>query len=116
MDKIEPVERMLCVLDATIHVHPAIFAGVPLYGGIGIHDLELVGTLGNTELVARHNRDLREQRALGLPALGTSAYVIEGALGRNGHLDGVARALTRERSSREVRRAGLDAVVYCRVN
>src|ERR1700760_4639722 len=77
MDKIEPVERMLCVLDATIHVHPAIFAGVPLDGGIGIHDLELVGTLGNTELVARHNRDLREQRALGLPALGTSAYVIK---------------------------------------
>jgi hypothetical protein len=88
-------------------VHPAIFAGVPLDGGIGVHDLELVGALGNTQLVARYNRDLREQRALGLPALGTSAYVIEGALGRDAHLDGVARALTRERSSREIRRAGL---------
>src|SRR5881392_1323961 len=30
VDKIEPVERMLCVLDAAIHVHPAIFAGVTL--------------------------------------------------------------------------------------
>src|SRR5215831_1112842 len=75
MDKIEPVERMLCVLDAAIHVHPAIFAGVTLDGRIGIHDLELVGVLGNTQLVARHNRDLREHCARGLPAFGASATV-----------------------------------------
>src|SRR5262245_53454474 len=52
----------------------------------------------------------------GLPAFGASAYVIVGALGRNGHLDGVARTLARKRSSREVRRAGPDAVIHCRMN
>src|SRR5205809_7793912 len=80
VDKIETVERMLRVLDAAIHVHAAIFAGVPLDGRIGIHDLELVCILGNTQLVARHNRHLREQRAFRLPAFGASAYVIIGAL------------------------------------
>jgi hypothetical protein len=107
---------MLCILDAAIHVHPAIFAGVTLDGRIGIHDLELVGVLGNTQLVARHNRDLREHCARGLPAFGASAYVIVGALGRNGYLDGIARTLARKRSSREVRRAGPDAAIHCRMN
>ena len=87
MDEIEPVERMLCVLDAAVHVHAAIPTGVPLNGGIGIHDFEPVGILGNTELVARHNGDLREQCARGLPAFGASTDVIIGALGRNAHLD-----------------------------
>src|SRR6266576_1679893 len=116
MDKIEPVERMLCVLDAAIHVHPAIFAGVPLDGRVGIHGLELVGTLGNTELVARHNRDLREQRALRLPALGASTDVIIGALRRNAHLYGITRALAHKRPSREVRRAGFHTVVHSWMN
>src|SRR5215813_3300035 len=80
MDKIEPVERMLCVLDAAIHVDAAIFAGVPLDGRIGIHDLELVGVLGNTQLVARHNRDLREHCARGLPAFGASADVMHASV------------------------------------
>src|SRR2546425_9479498 len=88
---------MLRVLDAAVHVHAAIPAGVPLNGGVGIHDLELVGVLGNTELVARHNGDLREQCARGLPAFGASTDVIIGALGRNAYLDGIARAFARER-------------------
>jgi hypothetical protein len=42
MDKIEPVERMFRVLDAPIHMHAAIFAGVPLDGRIDVHNLKLV--------------------------------------------------------------------------
>src|SRR6516165_5816974 len=112
MDEVEPVERMLVVLDAAVHVHAAIPAGVPLNGGGGIYDLELVGILGHTELVARHNGDLREQCARGLPAFGASTDVIIGALGRNAHLAGIARAFANERAPREVRRAGTHAVVY----
>src|SRR5262252_1043782 len=100
MDKIEPVERMLGVLDAAIHVHAAIAARVPLDGRIGVYDLELVGILGNTQLVARHNRDLREQRACGLPAFGASAYVIIGALRCDAHLDRIAPAFAYKCSSR----------------
>ena len=37
MDEVEPVERVLGVLDAAVHVHAAIPAGVALNGGIGIH-------------------------------------------------------------------------------
>src|SRR5262249_52036266 len=88
---------MLCVLDAAVHVHAAIPAGVPLNGGIGIHDFELVGALGNTELVARHNGNLRKQCARGLPAFGASTDVIIGTLGRDAHLDGIARAFAHER-------------------
>jgi hypothetical protein len=39
MDKIEAVERVLRIFDAAVHVHAAIFAGVPLDGRIGVHDL-----------------------------------------------------------------------------
>src|SRR5215471_2705595 len=89
---------MLGVLDAAVHVHAAISAGAPLNGCVSIHDLELVGILGHTELVARHNGDLREQCARGLPAFGASTNVIIGALGRNAHLDGIARAFANERA------------------
>src|SRR5262249_55502419 len=64
----------------------------------------------------RHNGDLREQCARGLPAFGASTNVIIGALGRNAHLDGIARAFARECPSREVRRAGPHTVVHCRMN
>src|SRR5262245_65550050 len=87
---------MLGVLDAAVHVHAAIPAGVSLNGGVGIHDLELFSVLGHTELVARHNGDLREQGARRLPALGASTDVIIGALGRHAHLDGIARAFAHE--------------------
>src|SRR5260221_12365279 len=107
---------MLGVLDAAVHVYATIPAGVALNGGVGIHDFQLVGILGHTELVARHDRDLREHRARGLPAFGASTDVIIGALGRNAHLDGIARAFAHERAPREVPRAGPHAVVHWRVN
>src|SRR6266540_3548583 len=107
---------MLRVLDATIHVHSATGAGVPLDRRIGIRDFELFGILGYTQLVARHNSNLREQRACGLPTFGASAYVIIGALRRNAHFDRIARAFASERPSREVRRTGPEAIVHCRMN
>src|SRR5262249_33591677 len=107
---------MLGVLDAAVHVHAAIPAGVPLNGGVGIHDLELFSVLGHTELVARHNGDLREQCACGLPAFGASTAPLTPALGRNAHLDGITRAFASERAPREVWRAGFHAVVHCRMN
>src|SRR5437016_13199464 len=98
---------MLGILDAAVHVYAAIPAGVALNGGIGIHDFELVGILGHTQLVARHDRDLREHRARGLPAFGASTDVIIGALGRNAHLDGIARAFARERPPAKFGEPGL---------
>src|SRR2546427_12293656 len=97
---------MLGVLDAAVHVYAAISAGVALNGGIGIHDFELVGILGHTELVARHDRNLREHRARGLPAFAASTDVIISAPASNTHLDGIARAFAREPAPREARPAG----------
>jgi hypothetical protein len=116
VDEIESVEWMFRVLDAAVHVHAATGAGVALNGRIGVDDLELFGILGDAELVARRNGDLREQRARGLPALGASAHVVIGALGGDRHLDGIARAFALERPSREARRAGRHAIVHCRMN
>src|SRR5438034_10020522 len=116
MDKIETVKRMLRILDAAVHVHAATGARVPLDGRIGVHDFELFGIVRDTQLVTRHNGNLREQRAFGLPAFSASAYVIIGALRRNAHLDGIARALASKRPSREVRRTGSEAIVHCRMN
>ena len=57
MDKVESIKRMLGVLDAAVHVHAALAAGVTLDGGIGVDDLELVGVPGDLQLVARHHGD-----------------------------------------------------------
>src|SRR5882762_126451 len=105
MNEIEPVERMLGVLDPAIHMHTAFGAGVPLNGGIGIHDLQLRGILADADLVARHNGDLREHCPCRLPAFGASAHVIVGALSANAHNDRIARALALERPTRKARRS-----------
>ncbi len=116
MDEVEPVEWMLGVLDAAVHVRAAAGAGMPLYGGVGIHDLELVAVLADLHLVARGDRNLREQRPRGLPALGASAHVVEGGLAGDRHFDGIACALAHQRAAAEARRAGLHAVVHGRMN
>src|SRR5262245_5574126 len=92
---------MFGVLDAAVDVHAAILASVSLNGGVGVHDLELFGILGHTELVARHNGDLREQGARGLPAFGAPTDVIIGALRCNAHLNGITRAFAHKPPSSE---------------
>jgi len=116
VDEIEPVERMLGVFDAAVHVNAASRAGVPLNRCIAVHDLQPVGVLADVELVARHDGDLREQGTCGLPASGTSAHMIVRGLRRDGHLDGIARTFAKERPTREVGRAGFYAIVHRRMN
>jgi hypothetical protein len=116
VDEIEPVERVLRILDAAVHVDAAYGAGVPLDRCIAIHDFKPFGVLADTELIARHNGDLRKQGTCGLPTFGASAHVIMSALRRDAHLDWIARAFALECSTREVRRTGLHTIVHCRMN
>src|ERR1700730_1919833 len=111
VDEIEAVERMLRVLDPAVHVNPAPSAGIALNGRVGIYDLELLGVISHAQLVARHHGDLREQRALGFPAFGASAYVIVRALTRDAHLDGIACAFALQRATRKLRGARFDAFI-----
>ena len=87
MHEIKPVEGMVLVFDAAVHVHATAGAGITLDRGIGVDDLELLGVGGDAELVASDDRHLGEHRALRLPALGAAAYVIVGniALEAHGH-------------------------------
>src|SRR6516165_1192705 len=100
MDKIKSIKRMFCVLDATVHMHATLRAR--LDGSIRINDLQLVGIFSNTELVARHHRDLREQCTVGFPAFGASAHVVIGRLRGNGHLNGTARTFAVKSATRKV--------------
>src|SRR5712692_9027856 len=70
------VQRMALVLDPAIHVHAALLAGMPLDGGLGVHDRELVAVRRDAQVVAPHDGDLREQRPFRFPALGAAAHVI----------------------------------------
>src|SRR5262245_54453596 len=107
---------MLGVLDPAVHVHATTGTRVALNGRIGVHDLELVRPLRHPELVARDDGDLRERRPGGLPTFCAAADVVIGALTRDAHLDGIARAPADKRAAREVRGAGLHAVVYRRMD
>ena len=79
VDEVEAVERMVLVLDAAVHVHAAAVAGMALDRRAWRRRPSACAPLAVTlELVARHDRDHREQRAGRLPALGAAAGVVEG--------------------------------------
>jgi hypothetical protein len=64
-------------LDAAKHVHATILARVALDDGRGVDDFELVAVGRDAEFLARNDADDGEQRPIGLPALRTSARVVE---------------------------------------
>ena len=68
-----------------------------------------------TELVARHDGDLREQGACRLPAFGAPAHVVVRALRCDAHLHRVARASARSVPPAKLG-AGLHAVVHRRMD
>ena len=116
MNEIEAMEGMPGVLDAAIHVNAAVLAGIAMDGGGGIRDLKLVPVRRDADAVARHDRDLRKQRAFGLPALRAAAYVIVRALRTDRHLDGILTAVARKGPAREIRRSGFRTLIHARVN
>ena len=72
---------------------------------------QLLGMLGDPELVARHHRHHGEQRALGLPALGAAAGVIVRDIALDGDGDRFLGAAAGERAALELLVAGLEALV-----
>src|SRR5437667_5286658 len=111
MDEVQPVKGVALVLDAPVHVHAATGARVSLDGGGRVDDLELVRICGHAELVARHHRDLREQRAGRLPAFRAAASMVMSALALDRHDDLPVGAFAIQRAASEAWRRGLDAVV-----
>src|SRR5579863_947873 len=107
---------MVLVLDAAVHMGATGTAGITLDGRLLVDDLQLVAIRADAQLIAADDGYDREQRALGLPALGAAAHVIEGgvALERYGHRRGAAQ--TGERPSREIRLAGLHTIVDSRMD
>ena len=79
----QTVERMIGVFDPAIHVHAAVPTGVTLDGGRSFDDPELVRVLGDGQIVPRHDRDLREQGAFGLPTFAAAADVVVPVLSLN---------------------------------
>src|SRR4029077_13621177 len=116
VEEIKAVKRMRLVLDAAVHVHAAAAAGVALNGGFLIDDLQLVAIRGHADVVAAADADYREPRPLRLSAFGAAAGVVKGYVGADLHGHRVARALTGERATGEVRGAFLDSVIDRGVN
>src|SRR5690606_12601669 len=108
--------RVALVVDAAVHVHAALAARIAFDHGRGVDDLELVGIRDDLELVARHDRDHREQRAFRLPAFRAAADVIVRALSRDPDLDRTIAAMTPERPAREIGRSWPYTLVYRGVN
>jgi len=113
--KSNPLERMLRVLDAAIHMHAATGCK---HGAEWSHwrprPFSFSPPLETRTLSRGHNGDLCEQCARRLPAFRASACVVIGALGGDCHLDGIARAFAMQRPTRKARRAGWHAIVDCR--
>lgn len=58
--EVEPVERVLRILDSAVHMNTAFFTGVSLNCRIRIHHGELIRIGSYAQLVARDNRHHRE--------------------------------------------------------
>src|SRR4030095_7729007 len=102
MDEIQAEERMLLVLDASVHVHAATFTGAPFDDRVRIYDRQLVLIGRYTDLVAWHDRDLGESRPRRLPALGAPAHMVVGTLAINRYRHLLVRAVADQRAAREV--------------
>src|SRR5262249_7671876 len=116
MDEVEAVEGMLLVLDTSVHVRPAARACVALNGRLLVDDLELVAVSGHRQLLRRNPRHHGEQRAVGLPAFGASAYVVESRVALQGDGHGRGTAVAGERAAGEIALASLDAAIDGRMN
>ena len=81
-----------------------------------VDDLELVAVSGHRQLLARNHRHHGEQRALGLPAFGASAYVVESRVALQGDGHGRGTAVAGERAAGEIALASLDAAIDGRMN
>src|SRR5262249_43300015 len=80
MDKIETEKRMLFVLDASVHVHAATFAGMSLDDRVRIDHRQLVPIGSYADFVAWYDRNLGEKCASRFPAFGAAAYVVMSTL------------------------------------
>src|SRR5439155_26656728 len=116
MDEVHAVQRVVLVLDASIHVHAATRARVTLDGGAWVHDFQLVRVCSHTELVARRYRNLREQRAGGLPALRAAANVIVGGLGLDRYGNFPVGTFAVQRAACEIWSRRLDATIDRRMD
>src|SRR6266852_148675 len=111
MDEVQSVQRVTLVLDSPVHVHAATAARVSLDGRVRVDDLQLVPICGHAELVARDDRDLREQCAGRLPALRAAASVVMSALARDRYGDLLVGTFAIQRAASEVWSRGRNAIV-----
>jgi len=116
MDEIKSVERMVLVLDPAIHVNAAFAAAMALDRGGFVHHFQLVAVFQYLDRVTRHDRDLTEGRAIGLPAPGAAADMVVGGLAPDPDLDRVAGAMAGQRSAGKAGTALFHAVIDVRVN
>lgn len=75
VDKVESLEGVV-LLDASVHMCPAVFACVTQNGGFLIDNLELVAVGSHRDLVDGDDGDEREQSSLGLPACAAATSVL----------------------------------------
>src|SRR5512144_1389244 len=93
---------MVLVFDATEHVYAAVPAGVPLYDGRRVDDLQFLLVGRHLDVVARNDRDDREQRAFRFPALRAAARVVVRDVALDRHLDRSRLAAATQRAARKV--------------
>src|SRR6202048_2250637 len=111
MDEVETIERMPLVLDAAVHMRPAILAGVALDRRRRVDNLQLVAVFENRHAVARDNSDDRKGGALRLPAFGAAAGMIVGDIALDANLYRPVLALTDKRAAGKATRSFLYSVV-----
>src|SRR5437867_13239354 len=111
MDEVNSIQRVILVVDASVHMHAAILARVALDGRVRVYNLQFVLICSHAEVVARHDRDLREQGPARLPALRAAADVAMGALTLDRYGNLVVGTFAIQRAAGEVWRRGSDATI-----
>src|ERR1700739_3702670 len=111
MDEIQTIERMVLVLDATVHMRAADLAGVPLDSLRGIDDVKLVAVFQNGHVISRNHGNHREDRAGWFPALGAATGVIVGDVALDADLDRLVLAFADQRAAGKIARTFLNSIV-----
>lgn len=94
----------MCHFPAAVKREASVEAGdtIAFLYGTGVNNAQLFSMGSDTDLVARHHGDLREQRAFRLPALGAAACVVVRSLAGDGDFDLVAAAFAQQLAAGEI--------------
>jgi len=115
VDEVQPIKRMVLVLDAPEQMGVALLAGMPLDGGGFVDNFQFFTVGSDADLIPRDDGNDGEYRVLRFPAFAAAARVVMQGLCVDLDLDLVGRTQALQGTTGEIRGGGLNTIFKGRV-